>query len=1116
MNKKLIFIGLIFLFLFSVPFMFQDSNSILINNPILATDPNFEAISESEHTTRWVLSNTSASEDFHDDIASGYWDFYGAGERYFYALADAITDDAYTSEYASTTNFGGDTDLRTWRSDLIEYLEDTNYVYIKYDTSFTGAYLNDNTTGLEDNDLYAYYFYSYSPTVSVYRTTNFDEDTIKWSNQPAAGALQSTFVATLNSWNVIDLGTTYAYYTLRVEPYHGSTIQASFYSMEKEWANPRIRYHRAKNYYGSGYAYMQTGTTESVGLISPTYGSTYNLSSGDYFKINCKPMTSNKIELKLYKSGILQKTITVVPQDNTNYNTRNIEVSVNEYVEFDQLLFTGTLENTKYFKVFDVKTYKYGVTGVSFWVAPDDKESRYIYPDSYILKIYEQDALKVEKNITLTADDLHTEIYSPIGIVECRLSLFSQENDPLDFSLFHINITRTLNNNTDTYPLLSEIFIADIETNVRFEIWDRFDNLIKDKTVVSKSFIDIVIDIYSLKIKNEYENYIPYTLKNNDTDVIKSGNIFSDEIIEFLMGSGTYIFSYTKNDDFYSIVINFNNNQILVINHSKLCFLSYANQRGEYLFFNNYKTYVNGSLIYENIIYREIGDNVSIEVKDRYDISIRNDSFIINSTDNYFSVILTEYSLKVYNQQDKFNHINITRDPIYYESGFSWSEWLAPNEIIDFYLFPGYYKINVTNVEDDSYSYYSYTLSGDDFLLITSDNTITNTILSITNINTTLGNQITNVEINITNQNSAINNTVVNININLENVNSTLGDLLITQGIHITNIENNLSSLYIFTNNSFINLNSSIDTYFINIENNIISINQSISNLVIGIDNNIALINGTISTLIMDIGNDLMIMNTIMDLSFFYLNTTIEQIGSNITSNYILLNNSITLTGNWINDSRIAILNNLVLINNTIMTGINQIYTSVYLINNSIYTAVIDLGTSLTLINNTISGNISIILLQNDFLTAIYNKTMFSELLNWTDVGYNFSIMEDRIDVFTFINNYRDQSIEVLLRYQEKVESIILSAQDDLDRWLPKEDVEYRLKSVSTGEYLTDWKEMPKNKTVDFGWYETEVPETPEPWKWTEGELRQFVFIIIGIVAFFLVIAVIYVIFKKD
>jgi len=134
-------------------------------------------------------------------------------------------------------------------------------------------------------------------------------------------------------------------------------------------------------------------------------------------------------------------------------------------------------------------------------------------------------------------------------------------------------------------------------------------------------------------------------------------------------------------------------------------------------------------------------------------------------------------------------------------------------------------------------------------------------------------------------------------------------------------------------------------------------------------------------------------MNVSINTALFDLDTTITEIGNNITNNYILLNNSITLANNNINDSRIAIINNLALINNTISNLISQVYSSVYMINNSIYTAVVDVGTSLSLINNTISGNLSIVLEQNDFLTELYRTTMFSDLLNWTNIGYNSSLI---------------------------------------------------------------------------------------------------------------------------
>jgi hypothetical protein len=89
--------------------------------------------------------------------------------------------------------------------------------------------------------------------------------------------------------------------------------------------------------------------------------------------------------------------------------------------------------------------------------------------------------------------------------------------------------------------------------------------------------------------------------------------------------------------------------------------------------------------------------------------------------------------------------------------------------------------------------------------------------------------------------------------------------------------------------------------------------------------------------------------------------------------------------------------------------------------------------------------------------------------------------MEDRIDVWEFINNYRNESVQVLLRYNDLIDNLTVSAQNTIDQYLPNEDVEYRLWSVANNEYLTDWVELPENRTVDFGFYEEEIPFDPEP-----------------------------------
>ena len=841
------------------------------------------------------------------------------------------------------------------------------------------------------------------------------------------------------------------------------------------------KYTISKSYQGSGILYCQTNETETLTLRSPD-DLNLTLQEGDKIEVKFNTSSTNRIDLNLRNNSIQQASYILSSQGNGDFSNRIKTFTLSSNMSIDQMEFTGIFVDTKNLIVDYVKVFRSYSETDSYYLAPYERRELIIpYPYNYIVEIYEHDDLKETKYITTSAN-LQTLIYERIDDNIVYINYFDANNEYLDFNDYITYVNYTLEDFTyNNKRLSSNILYVDKDTSIYFKIYDSFNALVKTYETYEETFIDIILDVYSLKIKNEYHDPIFYELKNIDTEIIKSGNIFSEEIIGYSIATGLYIFNYTKDGEEESVNIDFLGHQILVINSSKMCFLTYVNQKGEYQFFYNYKTYVDGSLIYDNVFYRDVGDNVSVEIKDLYDISVKNHSFIVQTEDNYVPIILTQYSLKVMNQQELFNHINITRDPNYYESPYYWSEWVAPGEIIKFNLFTGYYKINLTDNEGGSFCFYEYTLNGDDILLISSNNVLSQVIYNIANVNATIGNQITNVEINITNQNSQINNSIINVDINLGNINSTLGDMLVNLDVDITNVANNITSLYTFTNNSFINLGNDINVSFISIENNIIAINQSISNLIVGVSNDIYLINGTISTMISQLETNLLLMNVSIDTALFNLDTTLNQIGSNITSNYILLNNTLNLMDLNINDSRIAIINNLLLVNNTISTLISEVYSAVYMINNSIYTAVVDLGSYLSIINNTISGNLSIVLEQNEFLTELYRMTMFSELLNWTHIGYNISLIEAQIDTWEFINNYRNQSIQVFLKYQDKIENLTVSAQNTIEQYLPKEDVEYRLWSVAEEEYLNKWTPLPDNKTVDFGFYETEVPEVPTP-----------------------------------
>ncbi|MFX1569823.1 MAG: hypothetical protein ACFFCV_15835 [Promethearchaeota archaeon] len=1039
----------------------------------LSADPNVELISESGITTKWDFIDESAGyntlyfQPFNNisnrwkliDVSNLVMDFYVNP-----------TDDAPVRASDPDTEYGAGGN-HVWHNEWETFIKEEL------------PYLLDNYTSNTILKLYAITTVPDTGYVKLYTTSDFDQDTITWNNQPSEITyLSQTYISSGATWYEWDAGDpNIFYYNLisdTVDPVEVDFLYTEYYNPN---FRPRLYYYLSKIYQGSGVLYSQTDTTETLTLRNPD-DLNLDLHINDKVEIIFNTSSPNRIDFNLRNNGVQQKSYILSSQGNGNFETRTQMFTINSNMTIDQLEFTGTFDDTKNLVIDSIKISRPYTEIDSYYLAPyERRELTLSYPNNYTIEIYENDILKEIKQLETSAT-LQTLIYKRIDDNIVYVNYFDANNEHLDFNDYITYVNYTLENFTySNKRLSSNILYVDIDTSIQLKIYDSFNALVKTYETYEETFIDITLNVYKLKIKNEYHNPVYYELNNIDTEIIKSGNIFSEEIIKFSLTTGTYKFNYTKDGKEESIEFVFSSHQILVINSSKLCFLTYTNQKGEYLFFNNYKTYVDGNLIYSNVFYRDVGENISVEIKDLFDISIKNYSFIVQAEDNYVPIILTEYSLKIMNQQELFNHINITRDPNYYESPYSWSEWIAPNEIIKFNLFAGYYKINLTDNEGGSYSYYSYTLSGDDILLINSDNVLSQVIYNIANVNATIGNQITNVQIDLTNQNSAINNSIININIDLSNVNSTLGDLLLNLDVDIENIANNISTLYMFTNTSFININNIMNTSFVYIENNLISINQSISNLVIGVSNDVYLINGTISTMISQLETNLLLMNISIDTALFDLDTTIDEIGSNITNNYILLNNSITLTNTNINDSRIAILNNLVLVNNTICDLVSQVYSSVYLINNSIYNAVLDLGTSLSLINNTISGNLSIVLQQNDFLTELYKMTMFSELLNWTNVGLNTSLLTSQIDAWEFINNYRNESVQVLLKYKDKIDYLTVSAQNTIEQYLPKEDVEYRLKSVETGEYLSDWEDLPETKTVDFGFFEAEVPDIPKP-----------------------------------
>ncbi|KKL21326.1 hypothetical protein LCGC14_2446570, partial [marine sediment metagenome] len=169
-------------------------------------------------------------------------------------------------------------------------------------------------------------------------------------------------------------------------------------------------------------------------------------------------------------------------------------------------------------------------------------------------------------------------------------------------------------------------------------------------------------------------------------------------------------------------------------------------------------------------------------------------------------------------------------------------------------------------------------------------------------------------------------------------------------------------------------------------------------------------------------------------------------------------------------------------------------------LNNTIYSAILDVSVSIDFNSGNILGNISLTYQQNDFLTELYKQTMFSQLLNWSGSAYNYTLMEDRIDVWEFINNYKNESIQVLLRYNNLIDNLTVSAQNTISQFLPNTGVEYRLWSEELQDYISDWETLPENRSVNFGFYAEEIPDIPS-FDNTSITIVLIILIFIGIIS---------------
>ncbi len=448
-KKRMVLIVFLSLFFFAslLPFLRPAIEGSAFPNDIaglgLSSSADFYAISESESTTRWILQNSTitAVEDFHDDINTDYWNLVDVGQVDF-DLQYSTIGDSYVWDAAPDANYGSASNL------YLQYTVGGTYIanaFLSFPYLGTN-YLYTNQSG--SNELKVTAYSAGSATVRCHATTSFSEGTITWNNAPASGSIQDDIGvagAGVKSFTISDFN---GYYRLSI--LYETATSLNFRSKEYGSSIPNIqRTGVNKNYFGSGYMYMQTDTTEGISLKSKDYGAHKTLNSGDYFEVDFQTNSDSQIDLILLKDGGVNKTLTLSPSGNDNFNRHTVQISVDETVEFDQLKISSTFEDEDYVKVYDIKTYKYTLVGdyADFYLGSRRTQVVNLTSSTYNLRIFDPyDGLKVvDENITIGIDD-YFYIYEPVETIDCRLSLFNPDNIQLEFTDYQITINRSLNN----------------------------------------------------------------------------------------------------------------------------------------------------------------------------------------------------------------------------------------------------------------------------------------------------------------------------------------------------------------------------------------------------------------------------------------------------------------------------------------------------------------------------------------------------------------------------------------------------------------------------------------------------------------------------------------------
>ncbi|KKM89222.1 hypothetical protein LCGC14_1250840, partial [marine sediment metagenome] len=189
--------------------------------------------------------------------------------------------------------------------------------------------------------------YDWGGDTQLYSVGNFDEYEITWYNKGTIPIFSLIDTSSEGggyiNWDLGEVSSQPQYFKIDTDQNGG-----------KGFTNPVIDYSIAKKHQESGRLYMQTDEVagELLTLQSQLYSDTI-ISNSDQIVVEFKTNSDDQIDLTLFKNqGVDQEEVfNIVPQGNLDFSSQIKLIDTGQSYEFDQLVFTGTLEDGEYFSV---------------------------------------------------------------------------------------------------------------------------------------------------------------------------------------------------------------------------------------------------------------------------------------------------------------------------------------------------------------------------------------------------------------------------------------------------------------------------------------------------------------------------------------------------------------------------------------------------------------------------------------------------------------------------------------------------------------------------------------------------------------------------------------------